>query len=116
MNNTRYLIVAICKSGIFEYRLDDYNAQEIHKKAHCINKFYVIFEDILFHATLYELVNNKYKLVREINFATHKPENMKNIKDVVRCIVWHNNDNRSIVLDDDSAYQYIEEYRSATQI
>jgi glycosyltransferase involved in cell wall biosynthesis len=42
-------------------------------------------------------------------------ENLNNIEELVRCIVWHYNDDRFIVLDDDSTYEYLEEYRSAIQ-
>jgi hypothetical protein len=115
MNNARFLIIAISKSGIFEYRLDDFDAQELSISNHCINKFSSLLENILFHISLYELINDEYKLVREIHFAMLEQENLNNIEELVRCTVWHYNDDRFIVLDDDSTYEYLEEYRSAIQ-
>ena len=115
MNTDRFMIVAICKNGIFEYRMEDSYSQDVRCVRRLENEFFAHFKNIVYSISIFELLDENYHLVREINFILCEPKVFSDVEELVKCVVWHYKDEQLLVIDDVKTYSLLEEYRLAIQ-
>jgi hypothetical protein len=113
MNTERFMIITVCKNGIFEYRMEDSYSQDVRCVRRLENEFCALFMNIVYSISIFELLDEKYNLVREINFILCEPEVFSDVEELIRCAVWHYKDEQLLVIDDDKTYSLLEEYRLA---